>query len=192
MKIFKKHYEKFIFIFLLLVSLILFGLQVDSVANPSEESLLRTYPDPVANYQKIDFQDDKYSAEKTFQNKSGIVLKKNSVPASEKGTVEKKVYEGIDLMVPPALAKCPNNRHLIPVTDFPTDKKEVGKRKCSSCNAPLNHIPPETLKLVDNSQSLKDSDNDGIPDDEEKKVGLNPQDPNDANGDLDNDGFSNV
>ena len=39
---------------------------------------------------------------------------------------------------------------------------------------------------------MKDTDNDGIPDDEEKKVGLNPQNPNDAVLDLDKDGFTNL
>ena len=192
MKIFKKHYEKFIFIFLLLVSLILFGLQVDSVANPSEESLLRTYPEPVADYQKIDFQDDKYSAEKTFQNKSGIVLKKYSVPASEKGTVEKKVYEGIDLMVPPVLAKCPNNRHLIPVTDFPSKKSELKQKKCSYCASPLEYIPPEQIAKINPEISTKDTDGDGIPDADEVRLGLNPNNRNDANSDFDDDGFTNL
>lgn len=37
-----------------------------------------------------------------------------------------------------------------------------------------------------------DSDNDGIPDKIENALGLNPQDPADAKGDLDKDGFSNL
>lgn len=37
-----------------------------------------------------------------------------------------------------------------------------------------------------------DSDNDGMPDLWEKKYGLNPLDPMDADGDLDNDGFTNL
>ena len=40
---------------------------------------------------------------------------------------------------------------------------------------------------------LKDADNDGMPDNwEEQYDGLNPRDPNDASGDLDNDGIKNV
>jgi hypothetical protein len=38
----------------------------------------------------------------------------------------------------------------------------------------------------------RDSDKDGIPDRVELALGLNPQDPSDAKGDLDNDGFSNL
>lgn len=38
----------------------------------------------------------------------------------------------------------------------------------------------------------QDSDNDGMPDDWEKKHGLNPKDPSDAAGDLNGDGYTNI
>jgi hypothetical protein len=37
-----------------------------------------------------------------------------------------------------------------------------------------------------------DSDNDGMPDEWEKKYGLNPNDPSDANGDINGDGYTNI
>lgn len=37
-----------------------------------------------------------------------------------------------------------------------------------------------------------DSDSDGMPDDWEKRYGLNPFDPSDANGDLNGDGYTNI
>ena len=37
-----------------------------------------------------------------------------------------------------------------------------------------------------------DSDHDGMPDDWEKKAGLNPQDPKDAAADQDGDGYTNI
>jgi hypothetical protein len=41
-------------------------------------------------------------------------------------------------------------------------------------------------------ESYKDSDKDGMPDAWEKKYGLNPDDPSDANGDLNGDGYTNI
>ncbi len=38
----------------------------------------------------------------------------------------------------------------------------------------------------------RDSDGDGLPDDWETKHGLNPNDPNDAGGDLNRDGYTNI
>ena len=41
------------------------------------------------------------------------------------------------------------------------------------------------------TEHLDDTDNDGIPDDWEKRYGFNPTDPNDASNDQDDDGFTN-
>ncbi|HPR30659.1 MAG TPA: hypothetical protein PLK12_01130 [Prolixibacteraceae bacterium] len=41
-------------------------------------------------------------------------------------------------------------------------------------------------------ESRVDSDNDGMPDSWEQKYGLNPNDPTDANGDLNGDGYTNI
>ena len=186
LKMMKKHYEKFIFIFLLLIFLLLLGVQALS-ENMQQQDV---FPPPRKDYAKIDFTDDKYDAEKHFRNISGNVSPKLAAKKDEK---KKEMYSEIDLLAPPKLARCPvaEQEHLIPVTDFPADEKEIGKKKCSACNAPLNYVPPEVYELSSTAQSLKDTDNDGIPDDEEKKAGLNPQNPNDADADLDKDGFSN-
>jgi hypothetical protein len=41
-------------------------------------------------------------------------------------------------------------------------------------------------------KAYKDSDGDGMPDAWEKKYGLNPNDPSDANGDINGDGYTNI
>ncbi|GAH25596.1 unnamed protein product, partial [marine sediment metagenome] len=41
------------------------------------------------------------------------------------------------------------------------------------------------------TSNIEDADDDGMPDWWEKKYGLNPEDPTDAEGDLDGDGFTN-
>lgn len=59
-----------------------------------------------------------------------------------------------------------------------------GAEKCVFCGV----VQPV---LNENNEGL-DSDKDGIPDRIEIALGLNPLDPSDAKGDLDNDGFSNL
>jgi len=58
----------------------------------------------------------------------------------------------------------------------------LGMKTCPFCGAKQ----PEEVKVT------LDSDGDGIPDDDEKKWGLNTNDPADADGDLDGDGFTNL
>ena len=190
MKMLKKHYEKFLFIFLLLIFLLLFGFQVLSLSDEKQEDKI---PAPRRDYQRVDFSNDKYDSEKLFRNVSGNISLKKSASANA-ASKDAEMYSEIDMLAPPKLARCPvdGQEHLIPITDFPADNKEIGKKKCSSCNAPLNYVPPELYNLSETAQSLKDTDQDGIPDDEEKKVGLNSQNPNDATQDLDKDGFTNL
>ncbi len=56
--------------------------------------------------------------------------------------------------------------------------------KCPLCGTEQNAKPAETLNA--------DSDGDGMPDEWERKYGLNPQDPADAELDSDEDGFTNL
>ena len=55
---------------------------------------------------------------------------------------------------------------------------------CPFCEAKQPPAKPNTEGL--------DTDKDGISDKKENELGLNPQDPSDAKGDLDNDGFNNL
>lgn len=56
--------------------------------------------------------------------------------------------------------------------------------KCPFCDTKQPAAKPNTEGL--------DSDKDGIPDKVENAYGMNPQDPSDAKGDLDSDGFNNL
>ena len=58
----------------------------------------------------------------------------------------------------------------------------LGTKTCPFCGVKQ----PEEVKVA------LDSDGDGIPDELEKKWGLNPNDPADAEGDLDEDAFTNL
>lgn len=49
----------------------------------------------------------------------------------------------------------------------------------------------QTASNKDNTEAKKDTDLDGIPDSIERKYGLDPYNPDDANKDLDNDGLKN-
>jgi hypothetical protein len=57
-------------------------------------------------------------------------------------------------------------------------------KKCPICNTEQDVRPIEAINA--------DSDGDGLPDEWERKYGLNPQDPADAELDSDEDGFTNL
>ncbi len=57
-----------------------------------------------------------------------------------------------------------------------------GAKTCPFCGA----SQPQEKKVA------LDSDGDGVPDDVEKKWGMNPNDPSDINADKDGDGFTNI
>lgn len=193
MKLFKKHYEKFIFIILLLLFVALFGIQTYSVISSQDET-----PDEKLqinlgrpDYKPINFNEaERFRATVMFRNAS------ERIDALDKGNNDKEKDKNknqdvlhIDVLVPPQLAKCPEGIHLIPITDFPAKKTDKNK-KCSFCNTPLKEIPMEIQMATIGGG--RDSDNDGIPDADEIKNGLDSKNPNDAMQDRDNDGFTNL
>ena len=198
MKLLKKHYEKFIFISLLFLFLVLFGLQL-GIGNDDEGDGF-VLPSARVNHQKLELSSEEYNIEATLKKlcrklsvatpKADAKDKTDKKDSAE--SADKTAQLGIDLITPPVLAKCPKGEHLIPVTDFPANKSELKKKKCSFCSSPLEYIPPEQIAVVDPEISTKDSDNDGIPDADEVKLGLDPNNANDAARDTDEDGFSNL
>ncbi len=67
---------------------------------------------------------------------------------------------------------------------------------CKFCTKPirfgLETCPLCGKKLPEKKAIVLDADGDGIPDEWERRYGLNPDDPADAHADADNDGFTNM
>lgn len=182
MKFIRKHYEKFIFIVFLLLFVVLFGWQAFSVISQQDEQPEEKLKINLGNpdYRAINFEDEKFRANMSFYKAS--VKLKSGVQADNMN---------IDLLVPPVLAKCPEGGHLIPLTDFPESDKDKNK-KCSFCGLQLKDVPLAKLDGVDATGKVIDTDQDGIPDVEERRLGLDPNNGRDAAEDKDEDGFTNL
>lgn len=67
---------------------------------------------------------------------------------------------------------------------------------CKFCTKPIRFgfetCPFCKQKLPEKKAIVLDADGDGLPDEWERRYGLNPDDPADANADSDNDGFTNM
>ncbi|MDP6524327.1 MAG: hypothetical protein QGH15_08890 [Kiritimatiellia bacterium] len=65
---------------------------------------------------------------------------------------------------------------------------------CISCRRPIAFKSEQCPFCLSDQPDITriDSDFDGITDDDEELLGLNPRDPSDAKGDADNDGFRNI
>jgi len=166
----KKHYEKIILVFFLLVfiiTMIQLILIVRNSSNISVEDLkFETRP---PDYPKIDLT--KYELADIFAKEKMWKKISSRKPDSLNYT---------DLLVPYHSAVCPHCKNIIPIADFNENKK------CSLCGGVLTPIGQEQI------DTEKDSDSDGIPDEKEKELGLNPNNPADADEDMDKDGFSNI
>ncbi|MBP5182267.1 MAG: hypothetical protein J6331_04485 [Lentisphaeria bacterium] len=185
----KKHYEKLILGFLLLVFiglLINLGILVRTTKRISVEGgnddLLQ------ANYKK---QAGEMRAEKEFSGYSKWAME--VYPAAgkdEKSRIVAEKYSG-DFIIPAALTICPNCRKAIPVSDFKI-KTVDGQLHCSLRGHVLE--APTQIFIEDEG---KDSDKDGIPDEYEKRyqeagISFNMKDRRDASLDFDNDYFTNL
>ena len=133
-------------------------------------------PKKNADYKKMDFESQTFNVLKNMasQKQWVVSLARNS---------EDKFWT--DFMVPFAAARSPHGKkNIVPFYYF---EKKSGINKCPFTGKPLPQ--PEGEK---EPPEEKDRDADGIPNDVEKELGLNPDDPDDALGDMDNDGFSNI
>ena len=179
MNFLKKHYEKLILAVLLTVFILLLAVQLllwkESAAIQIEK--LKQFRDPPPNYQTVKFEDEK----------SGfMVLEKLNSLVSWRASSGRGNASGVytDFMQPYPMALCPYCVRVIPLDVFPKpDTLQV--TKCPLCRENLK--APQRTGL----DPLLDTDRDRIPDQAERLMGLNPEDPDDAYVDSDADEFSN-
>lgn len=174
-----RHYEKIILAVLLTVFIGLLAFQLVLWQQNEEIKVekMKEFKDPPPNYTPVKFED----ASSPFRALESLPEKPVWNRAhSREGNLDLFT----DLMVPYPMALCPYCSRVIPAKYFPTGD---GADKCPfpDCGKVL-HAPYNSSQ-----ESVQDSDEDGIPDKEEARLGLNPQDGTDAAADSDDDGFSN-
>ena len=173
MEFLKKHYEKIIlaaFLLVFIISLILLIVALNKSRDIKEEDL--KFPVKQPDYKKINPEDINY--------RKVLEAEMRWLPNTPRTEGDNNFS---DLIIPYKVARCPNPecQKLIPRSYF------VENGSCPLCKSAL-HDPISTSGVGPNA----DSDEDGIPDKDEKLLGLNPNDPSDAQRDNDNDGFTNL
>ncbi len=180
-----KHYEKILLAVLLTVFIGLLAFQVVLWRQNEQIQVekLKGFKDPPPNYQAVKFGDEKspFRVLETLSAKPSF----NKAQPRERNTarIDSQILF-TDLMVPYPMALCPYCNRVIPATAFPAGD---GESKCplDDCRKTL-HAPFNVT-----SEKEQDTDGDGIPDKDERLLGLNPNNPDDANFDSDGDEYTN-
>ena len=178
MRFLTKHYEKIV----LAISLLIFIISLVYLIAVFSQSM-------VINEQDLMLKNNKPDYVQIFDAKGNTNLKKGEknpynfmailtngdhwMKSINRGT---KIPVSTDLMVPFKAARCFYCKKIIPLIYF--DKEE----DCILCHKSLHRIKTETTKDVDKDQ---------IPDEWEKKYGLEPMKASDKMLDKDNDGYPN-
>ena len=175
----KRHYEKILLAVLLsvFIGLLAFQLVLWQQNEQIRVEKMKEFKDPPPNYTSIKFEDasSPFRALETLPEKPSWNL-----AHSREGNLN--LYT--DFMVPYPMALCPYCNRVIPAKYFPAGD---GADHCPfpDCGKVLHAAYNST------QANEQDSDEDGIPDKEEIRLGLNPKDRTDAQADSDDDGFSN-
>lgn len=186
----KEHYDKILLLGLFCVFIgLMFTVQgiISSTKEITEESL--QIPKRKADHKKAD-PDSEYLNVSVQKSKGALKWDDNHSRNTE---IEAKAFNGFsDLTFVFPIAKCPyckgEKAIYIPLDNFSSKDQ---RRNCLICGTYLP-TPPERRKAKVLTASENDSDGDGISNDDERKYGLDPNNPDDALADNDNDGFSNV
>ena len=173
----KKHYEKILLAVLLSVFIGLLAFQLVLWQQSKLIQVEMKVKTQVENYKHINFdaKDSQYLALQSLDKQ--VMWNTVSEPGLDRRIVS-------DFMVPYPMAVCPHCKRIIPVASFPTGEG-MGTCPFNDCRHELS--APESFARGKN----QDTDGDGIPDEEEKKLGLNPNDAKDGKEDADLDGFTN-
>lgn len=177
----KKHYEKILLAFLLVVFilLLLFQLILLGASEKIQVDKLKHFREPPPNYTQVKFD----VPESPYRVLERLPEKPHWNEARPRGV---NAVHFTDLMIPYPMALCPYCLRIIPADSYPAPNTlDSGKCPFRDCGKTLR--APYRSAVAQN----QDSDGDGIPDKEETAMGLNPQDPSDAAVDSDDDGFSN-
>lgn len=168
MNFLKKHYEKIILAFFLLIFIFSLAWTIIVLKKSHDVSLDDCrLPRIPANFPRTDMN--------IFEIPANFAKDKDWVSAHSGSADETKSY--MDLMIPYPAARCPLCTKIIPYSAFYAEL-------CPVCNGKLSK--PGAV-IVDGG----DMDRDGISNVDEKKLGLDPNNPDDVFLDMDNDGFNN-
>ena len=175
----KKHYEKILLgsFLIIFIGLLIFQFLLWRQGQKIIIDGILEFTPPPPNYTSIDFE----AQDSPFNVLAGLTETPRWVK-SEKRNPSSRNFT--DFMLPYQMAFCPYCRKMIPLTDFPpvnSDRESI----CSLCRHVLKAPLRNKLNVV------VDTDGDGIPDKDEVALGMNPNDPNDAAADFDDDGFTN-
>ena len=179
MEFLKRHYEKLILLVLLLgfiVSMI-YVFRIISATSEIKESDL-DIPTREADYQPADPADPQFNVK--------VQLGGTQLHWDPSAARNAENAEFSDLVVMFPVSRCPHCDKLIPRSCM----TDGGHCPFPECGKELKN-PPER-KAFSYSVASDDSDHDGISDKDEIRLGLNPNNPNDALQDNDGDGFSNL
>ena len=179
MEFLKKHYEKLILLVLLLVFIIsmIYVFRIISATSEIKESDL-DIPTREADYKPTDSEDPQFNV-KAQMGATQLHWDPSSARNAENA-------EFSDLVVMFPVSRCPHCNKLIPRSAM----VDGGHCPFTECQKELK-TPPEH-KTFSYTITADDSDGDGIPDKEEIRLNLKPNDASDATQDKDGDGFSNL
>ena len=189
----KRHYEKLLLLFMLVlfIGIMIYVMQVAQRARSISDADLKL-PDLKADYKPQPAGGNKDKVKLLVEGSEGQC---NWIPSGQRDAFASDTrglppnrlpVEGTfsDLVVTFSIATCPHCQKLVPRYYF-------NNRRCPACGGELK-TPPQRPKERRFVISESDQDGDGLPNDYERTNGFDPKDPGDGLADADGDGFSNL